>query len=172
MHGPQRARMTSGDPPEKEVLWWINEWMDAKCGRGQRIPGTKDLENDFLTEHSGAALSSQVGGWWRGPLICSSSSVWPPCYPCLLSTLLWVPFPQSCRWTGDVDFLSNPVTWDLFTNRVLQCLLALPFLLWQWLLHWHHLGLWWSEAVSRWVWRRLLPKLWVSCMVLSGRDLG
>ena len=69
-----------------------------------------------------------------------------------------------------ICFLScTPVTWDLFTYRMLECLLTLPLLLWWWLLHWHHVGLRRSGAVSWWVWWSFLSKSWVTCITFGGR---
>jgi hypothetical protein len=78
-------------------------------------------------------------------------------------TQMPVPLPLASAHldTVGLNFSCTPVTWDWFTNRMFDCLLTLPLLLWRWLLRWHHPGLWWSTTVSWWVWRSLLSKLWV-----------
>lgn len=93
MHGAQRAGMASGDPPEKEVLWWINEWTDAKWAEGKGSREPKTWRTTFWQNTLGQP-SEFAGGWvMEGPAnlflqLCVASSLSLSLHPALSSLFL------------------------------------------------------------------------------------
>lgn len=133
-----------GDSPKMKSPWWF---LRIKLGRSRRKP---------LTFPELVAPAQSV----RCSLIVCLSFTQMHFFTCTVSVpLSTVQSLLSC----------TPVTWDLFTNRMLKSLLTIPLLLWWWLLHWHHAGLRWSGAVSWRVWRSFLSKSWVGCITFGGK---
>lgn len=77
--------------------------------RRAKDPGNQRL-GERLSDRTlwGSPQSSQVGGWWRGPLICSSSSVWPLVIP-VSSPCFEFPFPSHADGRGMLTF--SAVLW-------------------------------------------------------------